>query len=162
MIRRILFIIIVITISSNSCFRKSTTELIKDSIGVDISSCTIIEDKDTHGGFLGDGEYILKADCSKDNSVLKQVESWNKLPLSDNLNLFMYGGKKGDIYYGYDAALKAGIPKIEEGYFLFIDRYENNENPHSDENLFNRYSHNFTLVMYDKNTNMFYYYTFDS
>ena len=74
----------------------------------------------------------------------------------------MYGGYKGDMYYGYELAEKNGIPKIENGYYLFIDRHDSVTDEHSDEDLFSRYSFNFTIAFYDLDTNNFYYYEFDT
>lgn len=36
------------------------------------------------------------------------------------------------------------------------------EDRHSDSEIFNRYSYNFTLALYDEDNNKFYYYEFDT
>lgn len=159
----IIFLLIVATLYFIVCKNYPITEYIKKEINLDISSCNIFLDKDTHGGFLGDGERIVKADCSDNyNDILNQIINWNELPLSENLRLIMYGGYKGDMYYGYELAEKNGIPKIENGYYLFIDRHDSVTDEHSDKDLFSRYSFNFTIAFYDLDTNYFYYYEFDT
>lgn len=159
----IIFLLIVATLYFIVCKNYPITEYIKKEINLDISSCNILLDKDTHGGFLGDGERIVKADCSDSyKDILSQITNWNELPLSRNLKLIMYGGYKGDMYYGYELAEKNGIPKIENGYYLFIDRHDSVTDEHSDKDLFSRYSFNFTIAFYDLDTNYFYYYEFDT
>ncbi len=143
-----------------SLLQVSTDDYIKKEIGVDISSCSILIDNDTHGGLLGDGDYFAKAKCSDD--FIKQLDSWQELPLSRNLDLIMYGGYKDRAYYSYELALDMGIPEIKNGYYLFIDRSDEATDIHSDEDLFDRYSFNFTIVLYDTDTNYFYYYEFDT
>lgn len=113
----IIFLLIVAIIYFIANENLTTTEYINEEIAVDLSKCNIIIDENSHGGFLGDGERIVKADCSDNyNDILNQIINWNELPLSENLRLIMYGGYKGDMYYGYELAEKNGIPKIENGY----------------------------------------------
>ena len=63
---------------------------------------------------------------------------------------------------GYELAEKADIPEIEEGYYYFIDRFSETKDKYSDEDLLNRYSFNFTIVLFDNKTNILYYYEFDT
>lgn len=160
---RILFIIICI-FSLGSCSSPIKTEdYIKKEIGIDISSCIIEEDNDNHGGFLGDGSYIVKANCEEANDlVLDQLKYWEKLPLSENLQLIIYGGEKDGTTYSYELGNQNGIPKIKNGYYYFLDRHNEATNKHSDKYLFDRYSFNFTIALYDVDTKIFYYYEFDT
>ena len=41
--------------------------------------------------------------------------------------MLMYGGSRGGSSYGYYFADKAGIPKIENGGYYFIDRQQDTE-----------------------------------
>ena len=144
------------------CVHKTTDEYIKDEIDIDISSCVIEDEQDNHGGFHGDGDYIVRANCTENpQKILNQLNNWNNLPLSENLQLIMYGGERDGITYSYNLAQKANIPKINNGYYYFLNRKSNAVNEHSDD-IFDKYSFNFTLVLYDKDNNMFYYYEFDT
>lgn len=144
------------------CGNKTTDEYIKDKIDIDISYCTIEDEQDTHGGFHGDGDYIVKANCSEEQQkILNQLNGWNELPLSENLKLIMYGGERDGITYLYNLAQKANIPEINNGYYYFLNRKSDAVNEYSDD-IFDKYSFNFTLVLYDKDNSMFYYYEFDT
>ena len=124
---------------------------------------SVVEELDTHGGFQGDGSYYLILDCSDNKEkALKIVEEWNKLPLSENLNLIMYGGEKDGIAYGYELAKEAHIPKIENGYYIFEDRHSEKADSSDDTQLFNRYSFNFSIAVYDCDTAKLYYFEFDT
>lgn len=159
----VIFLLIIAIIYFILCKRYTPTKYIEKEINLNISSCDILLDNDTHGGLLGDGEHIIKADCSDTSKdILEQITYWNEFPLSRNLKLIMYGGYKDGKYYGYELAEKNAIPKIENGYYLFIDRHDGVTDEHSDEDLFNRYSFNFTIAFYDLDTNYFYYFEFDT
>ena len=41
--------------------------------------------------------------------------------------MLMYGGSRGGSSYGYYFADKAGIPKVENGGYYFIDRQQDTE-----------------------------------
>lgn len=151
-----LIAIIIFTIIGCASF--STSDYINQEINIDISKCNILIDNDGHGGFLGDGEYFVKADCSDDSeNMLKQIRFWNELPLSEDIQLIMYGGEKNGTTYAYNLADKVGIPEIKNGVYIFDDRHIQ-----SDKTFLNRSSYNFTVTLYDKDSDMFYYYEYDS
>ena len=89
-------------------------------MGFDKSEYTIVAEEDTHGGFHGDGSYYLILDCSSNaEKALDIAREWNPMPLSENLNLIMYGGVRNGMSYGYELAEEAHWPKIEHGYYKF-------------------------------------------
>ena len=85
------------------------------------------------------------------------VCQWEKLPLTENLELIMYGGVKDGITYGYNLAHTADIPKVENGYYFFLDKHSGSTDRHSDAELFGRYSFNFSLAIYDSDKKILYY-----
>ena len=123
----------------------------------------LIEESDTHGGFHGDGWYRLILDCSENREqTLKNVRSWEPLPLSENLDLILYGGEKDGVTYSYHLAEKAKIPKIRNGYYRFCDRHSESTDSSDDSELFDRSSFNFSLAVYDSDTDRLYYFEFDT
>ena len=124
---------------------------------------SVVEELDTHGGFHGDGSYYLILDCSNNKEkALEKVQDWNGLPLSENLNLIMYGGEKDGVTYGYELAEEAHIPKIENGYYIFEDRSAESKDSTDDTELFDRCSFNFSIAIYDCDTDKMYYFEFDT
>ena len=124
---------------------------------------SVIEELDTHGGFHGDGSYYLILDCSENKQdALENVSGWNTLPLSENLALIMYGGHKDGMWYGYNLAEEANIPAIENGYYIFKDRHSDSRDSADDSELFNRHSFNFSIAIYDLDTDIMYYFEFDT
>lgn len=140
------------------------TSLQSDSyFGFSKQRFTVVEEMDTHGGFVGDGSYYLILDCSDNTEdALSIVADWNELPLSENLNLIMYGGEKDDVTYGYDLSEEAHMPVIENGYYYFEDRHSEAKDVSDDSELFSRASFNFSLAVYDSDTNRLYYFEFDT
>lgn len=131
--------------------------------GFSKQSFVVVEEKDTHGGFVGDGAYYLILDCSDNTEdALSIVADWNELPLSENLNLIMYGGEKDGVTYGYDLSEEAHMPVIENGYYYFEDRHSEAKDATDDSELFSRASYNFSLAVYDSDTNRLYYFEFDT
>lgn len=130
-------------------------------MGFDKTEYTIVSEEDTHEGFLGDGSTYLILDCSaKAEKALDIVSEWNPMPLSENLDLIMYGGSRDGVYYGYELAEEAHWPKIEHGYYRFVN--EQSDNPSDDSDLFDRHSFNFEIAAYDTDTNLFYFFRFDT
>ena len=124
---------------------------------------SVLEELDTHGGFHGDGSYYLILDCSNNKQkALEIVADWNELPLSENLNLIMYGGEKDGVTYGHELAEEAHIPKIENGYYIFEDRSSESVDSSDDSELFDRYSFNFSIAIYDSDADKMYYFEFDT
>ena len=131
--------------------------------GFRTSAFTVIEEKDTHGGFLGDGTYYLILDCSeRKEQATELIKDWKPLPLTENLQLFMYGGEKNGVGYAYDLAEEAHWPIINNGVYKFVDRHSEAVDESDDTNLFNRYSYNFTIAVYDFDTDKLYYFEFDT
>ncbi len=127
------------------------------------SEFTVVEELDTHGGFHGDGSYYLILDCSDNrDKAMKILKDWKELPFSENLSLVMYGGEKDGKSYGYNLAEKAKIPKVENGYYYFKDRHSESKDSEDDTDLFNRSSFNFSIAIYDSDTDTMYYFEFDT
>ncbi|MBE6639568.1 MAG: hypothetical protein E7616_09015 [Ruminococcaceae bacterium] len=127
------------------------------------SDFTVLEEKDTHGGFHGDGSYYLILDCSQNADKARSiVENWTTLPLSENLHIVMYGGEKDGINYGYNFAEEAHWPTIKNGVYKFVDRHSESKNSSDDSDLLDRYSVNFSIAVYDLDSNILYYFEMDT
>lgn len=164
--KSVLFIMIFtfLLLSLQGCVKKeSTVNQLSDILNTKIISGEIIKNEDTHGGLNGDGKriIIIKYDDNSANSIISNIRDngkWSEFPLNENLNLIMYGGKKGDMYYGYEYAKKEGIPQIEHGYYYFI----NNQTNDQDTDLLLNRSQNFTIAMFDTDHNTLYYFEQDT
>ncbi len=156
-----MFIILLISyISSQSISRR-----ISNSLGIKTPIYAKIEYEDSHGGFHGDGDTLAKVYLngkSAEEVIIEIKDKWKLLPLSENLNLMMYGGIKDNMEYSYNLADKLKIPRIENGYWYFIDRHSKSTDTYNDADLFERNSFNFTLALYDLDINILYYIEFDT
>ena len=159
-----LMILIVLLISLQGCAKKESTEnQLSNILNTKIISGDIIKNEDTHDGFLGDGDRIIVIKYNDDsvNSLLSNIQDngkWSKFPLDENLNLLMYGGKIGDMYYGYEFAKKVGIPKIEHGYYYFVNKQTNDQ----DTDILLSRSQNFEIAIFDSDNNTLYYFEQDT
>lgn len=156
-------ILIIIIIFSGCGGKKSTEEYVSKQLNCSLPAAEKVESSDTHGGFHGEGEYTAAIcfDTVHGEELAEQLQStdgWKVLPLEEELELLMYGGSRGGSSYGYYFADKAGIPKIENGCYYFIDRQQDTERT---ELLYHR-SYNFSLAIYDLDENILYYCEIDT
>lgn len=121
---------------------------------LDKNSCKIIENIDTHGGFLGDGERFSKIECSKVNK-----KEWNNMPLPEELDevLSMEICNDKECKNAYE---RYSIPK-NKGYFIFIDRHSESKDKFDYKDINTRSSYNITMAIFD-GLNTIYYYELDT
>lgn len=70
----------------------------------------------------------------------------------------MYGRLKGNTYFGYELAKKAGIPKIEHGYYCFVNKQTNGQ----EITILGSPSLNFAIAMFDTDNHIIYFLEQDS
>ena len=112
---------------------------------------------DDHGGFLGDGSLLYRYTFTVEGETkfLSQItkhDKWNSLPLSDALNLLMYGETVEESDGRF--AARVGLPKIINGYWKVV-----NKQGHRDidmKYLGTTYSLNFALAIYDIDNKVLY------
>ncbi len=156
-------IVCILTFLIMSAFLILNTTSLQREFNINPKNLTVIDKGDTHGGFNGDVTYHIAVDCSKKKEEIKKtVSEWSELPLSENLQLIMYGGEKDGMTYGYNLAGENNIPLIKNGYYCFLDRHSEAVDKYSDNDLFDRYSYNFSLAIYDTDTDILYYIRFDT
>ncbi len=139
------------------------TDITTPYFGFTKKDFSVVEEFEDYGGFPVDGSHYLILDCSGNKQkALEIIKDWNKLPLSENLSLAMYGGEKDGVIYGYELAKEAHMPKIENGYYIFEDSQLKGKDKSDDSELLNRYSFNFEIAVYDCDTDRMYYFEFDT
>ncbi|MFH5835333.1 hypothetical protein ACHAL6_04550 [Proteiniclasticum sp. C24MP] len=145
------------------CHPLSIQKRISDSTGISIPHSMRIDYEDTHGGFHGDGEttaiVAFHEDASKDvRAEISENMNWLRLPLEESLDIMMYGGVKDGILYTYEYAELLSMPRIENGYWYFEDRLPEG----SLKELLALPSYNFTVAVYDFDTDILYYLEVDT
>lgn len=132
---------------------------ISAALEVDISDGIILEGYDDHSGFHGDGTLFAVFEFSDD--ALEQKIScpggWNSLPLTDNLEVLVYGIRSSEAATGPFIGIT--MPKVERGYWYFYDRRGMTSD---DRTVLQRESYNYTIAIYDADTNKLYYCEYDT
>ena len=118
-------------------------------------------------GFNGDGELLFTVLIGEENNdaFIKEINAlstWQTYPLSETIDLLMYGGRRGNTTYSYEYATELGIPNIENGYWLFKNRRQDVSDWVDDTGLLEAPSFNFTLAMYDADNYVLYYFREDT
>ena len=133
-------------------------------LGINISGGTIITETDSHGWF-GDGITFLEVEF-EDDTCLNQIKgnsSWKQLPVSYPVDALLYGTQNGSSSIGpyVTEGGKKLFPKADTGYYYFKDRHSGAGNQGS-KDVVNRNSFNFTVALYDEDTQTLYYCEFDT
>ena len=127
-------------------------------LGVTLEGAELVSLDDSHGGFHGDGILFAVLDCSAAPPAHEKAAHWKELPLTENLAKLASAD--------YISAKDSGplFPRIENGLYFFKDRYSDlwEWERYSDANVLNRYSENFTLAIYDADTQTLYYCRIDT
>ena len=154
-------ITMILLIALTACGSKSTQNTVSEAFDIDVSSGSEVSHYDTHSG-NGDGTSCIVLSFS-DDSVLEEIESnteWNAFPLDNATQTLVYGiedetSKVGP--YLSDGDRNPLVPEIQNGYYRLIDRHSAEET-----DILERYSFNFTLELYDTNTNTLYFCELDT
>lgn len=129
---------------------------VSEALGVDVTGGILDVQKDTHGGFLGDGATYYKITFETDDCLneIRKSSEWTPLPLTETLEGCLTGHAAlwGDL----------PIPQITNGYYCFIDRHSESTDKKDDTELHNRASYNYTLALYDADTNTMIYLKIDT
>ena len=149
----------------------NTAEMTRISKTLDyaLAQGTLIENVDSHSGFHGDGA-SLQTWTFEDESLLKQIQAdsaWKTLPLTENLEAVLYGvtyeeGLSVTTIGPYVSFSEEQLPRVEHGYYYFVDCQAESEQQHSDEQIMERASFNFSIAIYDTDTNTLYYVEVDT
>lgn len=118
---------------------------------------TKIEEKDTHGGFHGDGEALVKVYFSDKQAekFIRKIDKnihWNKLPMKDILQTCLNNNITDEI----------SVPIIENGYWFFLDRHSKATNKYNYYDMFGRASSNYSIAIFDIDSNVLYIYSLDT
>ena len=130
-------------------------------LGSDVSEAEVLQNSDTHDDFDNVGVYYAELSFYEDSSFIDEVKDygWTELPMTSELNKAVYG-KANNNTYPYASLFEKEnfyIPEVENGYYYFVDESAASDNSAaSAEELTN-----FTLAIYDLDTNMLYFVEYD-
>lgn len=139
--------------------RASKTMEIADSLGIPESILLTMED--SHGGFYGDGDTFIVFQTPG----FQPGEDWKEFPLPENLAIALWGGMAGEMQWGSLLTDDRGeplMPAVENGYYWFRDRHSKSTEETDPSALLDRSSFNFTLAVYDGDSEMVYYFKKDT
>lgn len=140
-------------------------EKIADELGLDVTGGTKVLDYDTHSG-NGDGVSCYALQFSDDTleQELRDRSGWAALPMDETTTILAYGMDDGATACGPYLTGSDGtplLPKIEKGYYRFLDRQAGDQRLAA-EPLLERGCFNFTLAVYDADQDIFYYCRMDT
>ena len=116
-----------------------------------------MEEKDTHGGFHGDGETLVKVFFSDKQAekFIRKIDKnihWDKLPMKDILQTCINNNITDEI----------SVPIIENGYWFFLDRHSKATDKYNYNDMFDRASSNYSIAIFDIDSNVLYIYSLDT
>lgn len=142
-------------------------------LSVNCTKARLMEKYDSHGGFLGDGTsfYVFNFDGNPPLRMIKDSGKWKPFPVSENVQdiLWGLGNPDDDNYKGPPLITKEGdeaplFPRVENGFYFFRDRHSDAVDPYDDTHVFDesRFSYNFSVAIYDADTDRLYFAEFDT
>ena len=143
--------------------QKTPQEMVSRLLGIDATEAEVLEDYDSHSG-NGDGDRVIILQFPK--GTVPMPAGRKPLPLTRNLTAAIYGIEEteGDTVVGigpFRSQEAPEIPEISNGWYWFVDD-NNTGDPHSDAELLDRGSFNYTLVLCDLDTSTLYYIRVDT
>lgn len=148
-----------------ACAKKDIQKNVSKELKIDVSGGTEISNYDTHSG-NGDGTSCVVLEFS-DDKILKEIQEsseWKSFPLSETVQALVYGVSDEKSNVGPFLNDNEGnplVPEIQKGYYLLIDRQVENDKT-SGADILHRGSFNFTLGLFDVDTNTLYFCKLDT
>ena len=155
-----------------ACGAKGVHAQVSEELGIDVSKGREISNYDSHGGFHGDGTTCIVFEFDE-GTVLEEVKSnpaWKAFPLDETVQTLVYGtaDENGQIgpYLTKDSErdelfTELLVPEIRNGYYLLVDRQEE-PGMAAGADILHRGSFNFTLGLYDTDTDTLYFCKLDT
>lgn len=154
-------IIVVLSIALTACKSESGQNIVSEALGIDVSSGNEVSNYDTHSG-NGDGTSCIALSFN-DDTVLEKIKDnaeWSAFPLDETVQTLVYGAETETTKDGpflIDENGKPLVPEIQNGYYCLIDRHSDTKT-----GILERNSFNFTLGLYDVDTNTLYFCELDT
>ncbi|MCC8049034.1 MAG: hypothetical protein LIP10_00010 [Clostridiales bacterium] len=157
-------LILLIPVVFTGCSARNKLDSVSEALGVDVSSGSEASNYDTHSG-NGDGTSCIVLNFY-DDTVLKEIKGkaeWKAFPLDETVQTLVYGTEDETGKYGPYLTDDGNplVPEIQNGYYLLIDRQDENEQA-TEEDILHRSSFNFSLGLYDTDTNTLYFCQLDT
>lgn len=166
MLKKIFSVILMISLFTlTACGTKTIQDTVSEELGIDISSSEEISNYDTHSG-NGDGVSCVVFSF-KNDTIVEKIEanpSWKSFPLNETVETLVYGVSDETSSVGpylNDNDGNALVPEIQNGYYLLIDR-QVEKGKASGADILHRHSFNFTLGLFDTDTNTLYFCKLDT
>lgn len=154
-------IAMVLLITFTACQSGSTQKMVSEELGIDVSNGSETSHYDTHGG-NGDGISHIVLQFN-DDATLEEISAsgeWDTFPLDKTMQALVYGTQTGTTKTGpylNDGEGNPLVPEIQNGYYRLIDRHSDKET-----GILERPSFNFTIGLYDTDTNTLYFCKLDT
>ena len=147
--------------------KKKDFQRTSEILEIDLSDGKYLNRIETHCGFLYDGDYYATIQFFETDKILESLNNnshWKKEALPKSLVYLLYDEEADDkIHFINDP--KMVFPHTDNYYYFFINRsalFEEPENRNPDYLLNWEYSFNFTVALFDLNTNILYIYELDT
>lgn len=147
---------IIIFFTFSACGSRSSQDIVSNELDINASKGIELSNEDTHGGFQGEGTTYIALSFDDDTVLdeIKENPDWKAFPLDKTVQALVYGISDETSSIGpflTDGNGNTLVPEIKNGYYLLIDRHTD-----KDTDILSRSSFNFTIGLYDTDTNTLY------
>ncbi len=154
-------LVVLVSLFSLTACGPKTKDTVSDESGLDVSAGKEVSSYQAYSG-NGDGSSCVALSFD-DDKVLEEIKSdteWKAFPLDETVQTLVYGVSDGTNSTGpylNDDEGKQMVPEIQNGYYRLIDRHTDKKTE-----ILNRNSFNFTLGIYDTDTDTLYWCKLDT
>lgn len=157
-------LVFALLLTLSACGRETPQREISRVLGTDVSAGEIVEEFDSHGGFHGDGYTCTILQFPEGTEPL--LPGREDLPLPEELEAAAYGltVERDGMSFSRGPLRDEDapeIPPIEHGWYWFCD-YNAENDPRDPGGLWDRYSFNYVLILFDADTDRLYYTKLDT
>ena len=144
-------------VSLSACNLINDNDRFSDISGINIDKLKLVDEYDSHGGFQNDGISYRKY-VANNYDIMQDIENdgrWKAFPLSKTVEMILYGINFNGAYI-VDESQNVLMPMVNDGYYLLIDRHSEAKDNDQEEDIFERYSLNYSVFVYDSENNFLY------
>ena len=144
--------------------RLTVWSYVRDDLHLNLSGGEVTRLLDSHRGFHGDGKCFIEIHYTDKHieKMISQYDGWQSLPLNQDVQTLVYDG-----YFIEEDGQNPLVPKIVHGYYYLVDRQSEREknsilDKGKEPGIFNRYSINLTVGLYDSDHDILYVLALDT
>lgn len=154
------FLLVITLLILVACSSKTAQDTISRELNLDVSNGKEVLNINTYSGSEGTSCIGISFDDDSVLTAIKDNTEWLEFPLDETVRILIYGMEDEQMKIGpflNDGNGGVLVPEVQNGYYQLIDRHSDTKT-----DILNRASFNFTVALYDTDSNTLYFCKLDT